>query len=214
MKGNMLKAYKNRAVQCLAAIVLPALVAPSAFAKSAFADLASEAVQLARSHSATAPDTGMVEVAFSPNEGAQDLVLKSINASKKSIRMLAYSFTSAPVVSALLAAKKRGVDVQIVVDYKNNVSLDKSGKARAAMSALVNAGIPLRTINVYAIHHDKTICVDGLHTQLGSFNYSSAAEKSNSENVLVLWNNPKITAEYLRHWQRNWNQGAPYATQY
>jgi len=36
-----------------------------------------------------------------------------------------------------------------------NVSGDRSGKARAALGALVNAGADVRTISVYAIHHDK-----------------------------------------------------------
>jgi len=68
-------------------------------------------------------------------------VIKSIDSAKTQIHMLAYSFTSAPVVHALLNAKKRGVDVQIVVDYKSNVSEDRSGKAHAALSSLKNAGI-------------------------------------------------------------------------
>jgi phosphatidylserine/phosphatidylglycerophosphate/cardiolipin synthase-like enzyme len=35
---------------------------------------------------------------------------------------------------------------------------------------------------------------DGKHVQTGSFNYSQAAAKSNSENVLVVWNNPDLAA--------------------
>lgn len=68
-------------------------------------------------------------------------------------------------------------------------------------------GADTRVISRYAIHHDKYIVVDGRHTETGSFNYSQAAAKSNSENVLVVWNNPKVTASYLAHWDDRWAQG-------
>ncbi|AMR80270.1 hypothetical protein A2G96_09560 [Cupriavidus nantongensis] len=160
------------------------------------------------------PATGTVEVAFSPNEGTEALVVKVIDSAKSEIRMLTYSFTSAPVTAALLRAKKRGVDVAMVVDYKNNISEDRSGKARAALGAVANAGIKVRTISVYPIHHDKSICVDGTTVETGSFNYSDAAAHKNSENVLVMWGNPKLAAAYLKHWERNWGQGVPYQPAY
>lgn len=160
------------------------------------------------------PATGTMEVAFSPNEGTEALVVKVIDSARSEIRMLTYSFTSAPVTAALLRAKKRGVDVAMVVDYKNNVIEDRSGKARAALGAVTNAGIRVRTINVYPIHHDKSICVDAKTVETGSFNYSDAAAHKNSENVLVMWGNPKLAAAYLKHWERNWGQGVPYPLAY
>ncbi|WP_432262980.1 phospholipase D family protein [Cupriavidus sp. TMH.W2] len=160
------------------------------------------------------PATGTIEVAFSPNEGSEALVVKVIDSAKTEIRLLAYSFTSAPVTAALLRAKQRGVDIAMVVDAKNNLSEDRSGKARAALNALVNAGIRVRTISVYAIHHDKSLCVDKTTTETGSFNFSSAAASKNSENVLVHWGNPQLTAVYLKHWARNWEQGTPYQPPY
>lgn len=153
------------------------------------------------------PATGEVEFAFSPNESSEALVIKVIASAHSELRLLGYSFTSAAVTKALLDAKKRGVDVKLVVDYKNNVREDRSGKAKAALGALATAGISVRTISVYPIHHDKTIVVDRMHVETGSFNYSAAAAKANSENVLVLWNNPRVATGYLSHWERNWRQG-------
>lgn len=164
--------------------------------------------------SSSVPATGTIEVAFSPNEGAEALVLKAINSARSEIRMLSYSFTSAPVTRALIDAKKRGVDIKLVADYKNNVSEDRSGKSRAALSALSNAGIEVRTIATYAIHHDKVIVVDGASVELGSFNYSDAAAHRNSENVLVNWNNPQLAKVYLAHFQRNYRQSEPYKMAY
>jgi phosphatidylserine/phosphatidylglycerophosphate/cardiolipin synthase-like enzyme len=99
-------------------------------------------------HSFQVPAAGSIEVAFSPSEGSEPLVIKVIDSARRELRVLSYSFTSAPVTAALLRAKKRGVDVRLVADQKNNVSEDRSGKARAALSAQVNAGIDVRTISV------------------------------------------------------------------
>jgi phosphatidylserine/phosphatidylglycerophosphate/cardiolipin synthase-like enzyme len=79
---------------------------------------------------------------------------------------------------------------------------------------LANAGIPVRTVSVYPIHHDKVIVSDGRSVETGSFNYTAAAEKSNSENVLVVWNNPQLASTYLQHWERNWNQGRDFVSSY
>lgn len=171
--------------------------------------------QLMQPQSTVLPAAGQMEVAFSPDEGGEALVIKVIDSARREIRMLAYSFTSAPVTFALLRAQKRGVNIELVVDHKSNVAEGGGkGKARAALSSLVNAGCDVRTISVYAIHHDKVIIVDGATVETGSFNYSSAAAHKNSENVLVNWNNPQLASVYLQHFARNYAQAVPYQTQY
>jgi len=151
-----------------------------------------------------------VDVAFSPEAGAEALVLKTIDSARMSIRMAAYSFTSPQVMRKLIDAKRRGVDIKIVIDAKGN----RSKASKAAMNLVVNAGIPLRTISTYAIHHDKYIVVDGRSVETGSFNYSQGAAKKNSENVIVIWNNPDVAANYLKHWESRWNQGIPWRSEY
>lgn len=158
----------------------------------------------------TAPASAQVEAGYSPEGSAERLVLKVIHTSGKSIRLAAYSFTSPKVVRALVDAGRRGVDVRVVVDEKGNTT--KSGTA--ALNLLVNAGIPVRTNGEYAIHHDKYIVSDGLHVQTGSFNYSQAAARSNSENVLVVWHNAALAASYLRHWQSRYDEGKAYRSGY
>jgi phosphatidylserine/phosphatidylglycerophosphate/cardiolipin synthase-like enzyme len=156
----------------------------------------------ALSFSATAPAVAAddVQVAFSPNGGAEALVLETINSARSSIRVLAYSFTAAPVVNALLAAKHRGVDVAVTVDYKNNIEQDRSGKAAAALNALSYAGVPVRVVRVFPIQHSKLIVIDQATVETGSYNYSQAAARVNSENVLVISNRPDIARAYLSNW--------------
>lgn len=151
-----------------------------------------------------------IEVAFSPEAGAEALVLKVIDSAKQSIRLAGYSFTSPAVVRSLIAARRRGVDVRIVLDDKGN----RGRSSIAAMNLIVGADIPLRVISTYAIHHDKYIVVDGRHTQTGSFNFSQAAAKSNSENVLVAWDNVPVAQQYLSHWENRWWQGEDFVGSY
>ena len=103
---------------------------------------------------------------------------------------------------------------RLVADEKDNVCADRSGKARAALGALVNAGADVRTIRVYPIHHDKVIIPDRQTVELGSFNYSDAAAHRNSENVLVNWGNPQLAAVYLKHFERNYAQATTYRSSY
>ena len=59
-----------------------------------------------------APD---IQVAFSPNGKATDLVVSTIEGARHTIRMAAYTFTSRPIALALVEAHQRGVDVQVVI---------------------------------------------------------------------------------------------------
>lgn len=195
-------------------IIAGAALSPVAQARKSksIVDQAVEAYQ--STNSTTVPAAGSIEVAFSPNEGSEHLVVKVIDSAKSELDLLSYSFTSVPVVEALVRARHRGVKVTLVADYKDNVSADRSGKARAALGALVNAGADVRTIIVYAIHHDKVIIADRQTVELGSFNYSDAAAHKNSENVLVNWGNPKLAEVYLKHFERNLAQAQPYSNPY
>src|ERR1700734_762450 len=121
-----------------------------------------------------------VELAFSPDRGATELVVKTIREARESIRVAAYSFTSKPIAQALLDAHKRGVDVRVVVDKSQATA------RYTAATFLANQGVSVRVDYQYAIMHDKFVIADGQAVELGSFNYTSAAEKKNAENVLVL----------------------------
>jgi phosphatidylserine/phosphatidylglycerophosphate/cardiolipin synthase-like enzyme len=156
------------------------------------------------------PAGQVIDIAFSPEAGSEDLVVKAIASARSNIGVAAYSFTSPVVAKALLTAKKRGVDVRVVVDENGN----RSKASLAALNLLANAGIPTRTISRYAIHHDKYMVIDKITVQTGSFNYSKAAAKSNSENVMVIWNNPDVALTYLKHWQDRFDQGTPYKSAY
>ncbi len=198
------------ATYALAVAALTLLAPSEAFARKSAAERLVESTYA--SLTAEAPvkvqAAGELEVAFSPHGGATALVIKVIQSAKTSIRVLAYSFTSAPIARALVDAHKRGVDVQVVVD--------KSQKSARYTSAtfIANAGIPVRIDSNHAIAHNKVLIVDGKTVQQGSFNYTKAAESSNAENVLVNWDNPRLAEVYLRDWKRHWDHSEAVAARY
>jgi len=155
------------------------------------------------------PDTARPatpEVDFGPEKGAEALIVKAIGSARTSLRVAAFAFSSPTIVKALVEAKKRGVDVQAVVDRKHNTQTDPKRIGRDALAALAAASIPARTNGDYRIHHDKFIVVDACHVQTGSWNYAESANR-NSENVVVLWNSPETAAAYLGHWESRFAKG-------
>ncbi|CAG9169955.1 phospholipase D family nuclease [Cupriavidus pinatubonensis] len=148
------------------------------------------------------------EAGFSPGQGALDVVLKGIGAAKKQILVAAYSFTSKPVATALVEAKRRGVNVFVVADQAEN------SKGYTAATFLANAGVQVRLNGKYSILHHKFMVIDGEHLQLGSFNYSSAAVSKNAENVLLLWHAQAIADTYSAEWKRLWDEATPLAKAY
>lgn len=149
------------------------------------------------------------EVAFGPERGAEGLIVKAIGSAKNSLRVAAFAFSSPTIVKALVEAKKRGVDVQAVVDRKHNTETDPKRIGRDAIAALAAAGIPARTNGDYRLHHDKYIVIDACHVQTGSWNYAESANR-NSENVVVLWNSPETAAAYLGHWESRFAKGTAF----
>jgi phosphatidylserine/phosphatidylglycerophosphate/cardiolipin synthase-like enzyme len=94
-----------------------------------------------------------VQVGFSPEGTARELVLSTIHHARESVRMMGYNFTAADIAKALASASRRGVDVKVILDNREN----QNKYSKAALNILVNAGVNVRLTDAYKIHHDKVI---------------------------------------------------------
>lgn len=146
---------------------------------------------------------GTIEVAFSPNNGVTPTVVKALAEAEHTVLVSAYSFTSKDIASALLAAKKRGVAVKIILD-KSQISQKYS-----SATFFTNQGFDLRIDIKHAIYHDKVMIIDDKTVITGSFNFTKAAETKNAENLLVLRENPELAKLYTQDWWYNWNLALP-----
>ncbi|WGS55049.1 phospholipase D family protein (plasmid) [Paraburkholderia sp. D15] len=171
------------------------------------------AVCLMTAAPANAAGRATVDVSFSPDGGAETLVLRTIDRARQSVRVMAYTFTSPAVVRALIQAKRRGVDVQVSVDYRSNADEDRSGRARAALGALTYAGVPVRTIRTFPIQHSKYLLVDGTWLETGSYNYTQQAARANSENAVVISGDDEVIRKFVANWEQVTALGEPYRAQ-
>src|SRR5712692_8882164 len=67
-------------------------------------------------------------------------VLRTINGARTTIRIQMYSLTLQEIVSALVKAKRRGVDVRVIVD-RSQLHEDRSDRFRVA--SLTSSGVPV-----------------------------------------------------------------------
>jgi phosphatidylserine/phosphatidylglycerophosphate/cardiolipin synthase-like enzyme len=138
-----------------------------------------------------------VEVYFSPGGGAEARVAALVGRARRSIRFMAFSFTSARVSQAMAARAADGVGVRGVVETRNALSAAKAlDRLRAAGAAAAEDG------NCYQLHH-KVIIIDDSIVITGSFNFTASAETENDENLLVIVD-PAIAAVYRAEFDRVW----------
>lgn len=128
------------------------------------------------------------------NPSAKQVVLNAINEAQSSIYLAAYQFTSPDILNALVAAKDRGVNVQIL--------LDRSNQNKQAASILVSKNIGCYIDNKFRIMHLKVMIIDSIHVETGSFNYTVNADKFNAENALYIKNVPELAIEYQIQWNK------------
>lgn len=141
---------------------------------------------------------------FSPNGGCTQAVVDQLNAAKKTVLVQAYSFTSAPIARALVDAKRRGVDVQVILDKSQR------GERYSSATFLANEGVPTYIDAKHKIAHNKVMVIDGQTVITGSFNFTKSAEEGNAENLLVINNAPELAAKYSQTWKAHLGHSEPY----
>ncbi|MHB0936926.1 MAG: phospholipase D family nuclease [Armatimonadota bacterium] len=143
------------------------------------------------------------QVYFSPDGGCTQAIIDELNGARYTVLVQAYSFTSAPIAKALVAAKKRGVRVEAILDDSNNTA------KYSAATFLLHADIPTWIDAKHAIAHNKVMIIDDHTVITGSFNFSKAAEERNAENLLIL-RDSALAARYTANWQEHRSHSAAY----
>jgi phosphatidylserine/phosphatidylglycerophosphate/cardiolipin synthase-like enzyme len=135
-----------------------------------------------------------VQVFFSPNGGATQAAVNALDSATNTILVQAYSFTSAPLAEALVAANRRGVSVKVILDRSQRT--EKYSEAdffdHNRISTLVDAR--------HAIAHNKIMIIDSYIVLTGSFNFTKAAEEKNAENLLII-NDATLAKAYIQNWK-------------
>lgn len=144
-----------------------------------------------------ASDRLELDVLFSPGGGCEDRIVEEIGEAEESIRVQAYHFTSKPIGEALAAAKKRGVDVQVILDK----SQEKQPYGR--WRVLKRDGVKVFFDGDHKIANSKIMLIDRRTIITGSYNFTKAAEQENAENVLFIRGAEELMSKYIENFDKH-----------
>jgi len=137
-------------------------------------------------HSATVAGSP-VEIAFAPTDSVENRIVNALNSADTSIQVAMFTFTNAPIAQALIAAKNRGVAVEVLLDGTAD------GSQFSQRDPLCAAGVTVRVETWEPKLHDKYAVIDAGAASdplivTGSTNWTGNAVDTNDENLLVVHN--------------------------
>ena len=147
------------------------------------------------------PATGNVELAFTPGDAVDNLIIATVERAQSEILVHAYTFTHRRIAQALIAAKRRGVVVIVLADREQARAVPQN-----VLPQLVAGNVEVWLDGNFQAAHNKVIVIDAdlphATTITGSYNLTLAAQRSNAENVVVLRDNAAVARAYRDNWQR------------
>ena len=147
------------------------------------------------------PAAGTVELAFTPGDAVDNLIVAAIDRAQTEVLVHAYTFTHRKIAQALINARRRGVAVAVLADREQARAVPQS-----VLAQLASGGVEVWLDGNFAAAHNKVIVIDaGLPratTITGSYNFTLAAQRSNAENVVVLHDNEPVARAYRDNWRR------------
>jgi phosphatidylserine/phosphatidylglycerophosphate/cardiolipin synthase-like enzyme len=134
-----------------------------------------------------------IDVCFAPGERCEQQIINVIGNAKKQILVQAYSFTSTAIAQSLGDAKKRGVDVEVLLDKSQLRSKN------SVLSYLNKQNITTKIDYRPTIAHSKVMIIDNEIVITGSYNFTASAEKRNAENLLII-DDKELAKKYKNNW--------------
>jgi phosphatidylserine/phosphatidylglycerophosphate/cardiolipin synthase-like enzyme len=155
------------------------------------------------------PATGTLQLAFSPDGGAAQLITDAIDEARTQVLVQAYVFTHKDIARALISAHRRGLDVQVIADAEQATRAENH-----LLNSLKREGIAVWLDAQHSAAHNKIILLDiaGKDAVLitGSFNFTYAAEHLNAENLLIFRGNAPLAKIFADNWQTHRAHAAAY----
>ena len=140
-----------------------------------------------------------VEVLYAPEDTPLDRVVMLYRHAKRYIYVSVYGLTYPRAVEALVAAKKRGVDVRMLTDHERTQELKQS----RALHTLRLAGIPVRISQHDGLMHLKQVVIDDEINTSGSMNHTTSGNRYNDERMDIITDHAisvKAREKFLSMW--------------
>lgn len=140
-----------------------------------------------------------------PDDGYKP-VLKELNAAKHSIDMEVYLLTDRKIIATLIAAKKRGVDVRVILEK----DLYGNGNQASTRRTLENAGIKVKWSDpaFFNLTHEKAFDVDQKRLVIMTLNQTYSAYHYNREYGAIDVN-PSDNMEFTKVFEGDWERLYP-----
>lgn len=130
------------------------------------------------------------EAYFSPSGGITEAILQNMAKARREILLQGFTLHSRPIAEALVAAKKRGVHVEILLD-----SITEKDST-SDLNYLIESGMEPQIDGNHGIAHNKILIIDNKTLITGSFNFTRQAEEENAENIIVVEGVPHLIHTY------------------
>ncbi len=144
------------------------------------------------------PAAGKVTAYFSPSLDCENQIIRLIKTSQKTIDIAVYTITNRPIMRAVEKAHERGVDVRIITDKK------QADHYSSVSTRLYQKDIPIKINTEHEIEHNKFAVFDNRSMITGSFNWTYSASNKNSENCLVITDEPQVIQQYTTRFNELW----------
>lgn len=141
-----------------------------------------------------------IEVWYGPEDRPLEHLVRLYDRATRYIYVASYGFTSPLSVKALVEASRRGVEVRILTDRERL----NDPKQRAALSALREAGIPIRINQHDSLMHLKQVVVDDEINTSGSMNQTTSGNQYNDERLDIIRDHAvtvKAREKFLSLWK-------------
>ena len=125
--------------------------------------------------------TKKLENYFCPEDWCSDKVLKTLVKANSSIKFMIFSFTDDSIGDLLVRKYSEGVDVRGVVEKSQNTN------NFSEYFKLKDAGIDARYDKNPKLLHHKVFIIDDSIVITGSYNPTANGDKSNDENILIIY---------------------------
>ncbi len=141
------------------------------------------------------------KVCFGPRQNCGAQIIDEISSAHSSVRVQAFEFNAEDIAQALAADRRRGVDVEVILDA-SHLADDQSATGILRAGGVKILADAAHGQHGYGIEHDKVIIVDSGVVITGSANLTHAAERKNGENILTL-RDRELASAYERNWQEH-----------
>lgn len=124
----------------------------------------------------------LIELWLLPDDSrAVKRLIKLIDNAQKTIRVAMFTWTRFDLANAVIAAKRRGVNVQVVIDHNSG-----KGASSKVVDLLARSRISPRLSTGYALLHHKFLYIDSKILVNGSANWTKAAFTQNDDCFIIL----------------------------